>query len=49
MSENVTDVMIGGYLIKESALLDYEAVSDRGAEFEGVVCVTRDLEGKMTS
>lgn len=44
----VTNVMIGGYLVKESALLDYEAVLKCGAEFEGVVVITRDLEGKMT-
>jgi uncharacterized membrane protein len=44
----VTNVMIGGYLVKESALLDYEAVLKCGAEFEGVVIITRDLEGKMT-
>jgi len=44
---NVTNVMIGGYLIKESALLDYEAVQKSGAAFDGVVVITRDLEGKM--
>jgi uncharacterized membrane protein len=43
----VTNVMIGGYLIKESALLDYEAVLKCGADFDGVVVITRDLEGKM--
>ena len=47
MSDKVVNVMIGGYLIKESALLDYQAVLDCGAEFNGVVCMTRDLEGKM--
>jgi uncharacterized membrane protein len=45
--ETVTKVMIGGYLIKESALLDYEAVLKCNAEFNGVVVITRDLEGKM--
>lgn len=44
----VTNVMIGGYLVKESALLDYEAVLKCGAEFDGVVVITRDIEGKMT-
>jgi uncharacterized membrane protein len=45
---NVTNVMIGGYLVKESALLDYEAVLKCGADFDGVVVITRDLEGKMS-
>lgn len=45
---NVTNVMIGGYLIKESAVLDYEAVLQSGAEFDGVVLITRDLEGNMS-
>jgi len=47
MGDKVTKVLIGGYLIKESALLDYQAVLDSGADFQGVVCITRDLEGKM--
>jgi uncharacterized membrane protein len=45
---NVTNVMIGGYLVKESALLDYEAVLKCDADYDGVVVITRDLEGKMT-
>jgi uncharacterized membrane protein len=48
MSEHVTDVMIAGYLAKESALLDYEAVVKSDAKIEGVVAVSRDLEGKVT-
>ena len=46
--EEETLVMIAGYLNREPALLDYEAVLKSGAKFEGVVCMTRDLEGKMT-
>jgi arylsulfatase len=45
MSEKATDVMIAGYLTKEPALLDYEAVMSAGAKIEGAVCVSRDLEG----
>jgi arylsulfatase len=48
MSEKVTDVMIAGYLSKEPALADYEAVVSSGAKIDGVVCVTRDLEGNTT-
>ena len=48
MSQKVTKVMIGGYLIKESAMLDYEAVIKSGAEIDGVVLATRDLEGKVS-
>jgi uncharacterized membrane protein len=49
MSRDVTiDVMIAGYLNREPALLDYQAVLDSGAKYEGVVCVTRDLEGNTS-
>jgi uncharacterized membrane protein len=48
MSDKVIDVMIAGYLIKEPALLDYQAVLDSGAKIEGAVCVTRDLEGNTS-
>jgi arylsulfatase len=48
MSDKVTDVMIAGYLTKEPALADYEAVVGSVAEIEGVVCVSRDLEGKTS-
>jgi uncharacterized membrane protein len=48
MSEHVTDVMIAGYITKEPAMADYEAVLNSGAKFEGVVCVTRDLEGNTS-
>jgi uncharacterized membrane protein len=48
MSEKFTDVMIAGYLIKEPAMLDYEAVIKSGAKIDGVVLATRDLEGKVS-
>jgi uncharacterized membrane protein len=48
MGENVIDVMMAGYLSKEPALMDYEAVIKAGAKIEGAVCVTRDLEGKVS-
>ena len=48
MSEKATDVMIAGYLTKEPALADYEAVVTSGAKIDGVVCVTRDLQGNTT-
>ena len=48
MSNEATEVLIAGYLTKEGALLDYEAVVDAGVKFDGAVCVTRDLEGNNT-
>jgi uncharacterized membrane protein len=48
MSTETTDVMIAGYLSKEPALLDYDAVLNSGAKIEGAVCVSRDLEGNTT-
>ena len=48
MSDKTTDVMIAGYLTKEPALADYEAVVTSDARIEGAVCVSRDLEGKTS-
>jgi hypothetical protein len=48
MSDHATDVMIAGYITKQPALLDYEAVLKSGAKFDGVVCVSRDLEGNTS-
>jgi uncharacterized membrane protein len=42
---DTTDVMIAGYLTKDGAILDYEALVDSGAKIDGAVCITRDLEG----
>ena len=46
--EETIDVMIAAYLNTEPALLDYQAVLDSDAKYEGVVCITRDLEGNTT-
>src|SRR5512133_471897 len=48
MSEKATDVMIAGYLTKDGALLDDEAVVNSGAKIDGAVCITRDLQGNTT-
>ena len=48
MSKDATDVMIAGYITKEPALLDYQAIVDSGAKIDGAVCITRDLEGNTT-
>ena len=48
MSDKAMDVMIAGYLSKEPALADYEAVVSSGAKIDGVVCMSRDLEGNTT-
>jgi len=48
MSEKETDVMIAGYLTKDGAILDYEAVVKSGAKIDGAVCISRDLEGNTT-
>ena len=42
------DVLIGGYLSKEAAEEDYEAVLDCGAHLQGAVVVSKDLEGKLS-
>lgn len=43
-----TDVLIGGYLSKEAAVEDFEAVRASGAHLDGAVVVARDLEGNLT-
>ena len=48
MSNEATEVLIAGYISKEGALLDYEAVVNAGVKVDGAVCVTRDLEGNTT-
>lgn len=48
MSKEATEVMIAGYLTKDGALLDYQAVVDASVPIDGAVCVTRDLEGNTT-
>lgn len=45
MTKEATQVLIAGYLSKEGALLDYQAVVDVGVRIDGAVCVSRDLEG----
>jgi len=48
MSEKATDVLIAGYLTKDGALLDYDAVVKSGAKIDGAVCIIRDLQGNTT-
>lgn len=48
MSDHELDVLIGGYLTPQPALLDYEDLLKSGAKINGAVCITRDLEGKMS-
>ncbi|MFN8160454.1 MAG: DUF1269 domain-containing protein [Solirubrobacterales bacterium] len=42
------DVLIGGYLSKDAAEEDYEAVRQCGAHLQGAVVVSKDLEGKLS-
>jgi hypothetical protein len=41
-------VLIGGYLSKDAAMEDYEAVRKSGGYLHGAVVVSKDLEGKMS-
>ena len=40
------EVLIGGYLSKDAAHEDYQAVQDCGAHLFGAVVVSKDLEGE---
>jgi uncharacterized membrane protein len=42
------DVLIGGYLSKDAAEEDYNAVLECGGHLEGAVIVSKDLEGKLS-
>lgn len=42
------DVLIGGYLSKDAAEEDYNAVLDSGAHLQGAVVVAKDLEGNLS-
>ena len=45
---DTTDVLIGGYLSKDAAQEDYEAVLASGGYLEGAVVVSKDLEGNLS-
>ena len=42
------DVLIGGYLSKEAAEEDYNAVLECGGHLQGAVVVSKDLEGNLS-
>jgi len=42
------DVMIAGYLSKEAAEEDYNAVLESGGHLQGAVVVSKDLEGELS-
>jgi arylsulfatase len=46
--DETTDVLIGGYLSKDAAMEDYEAVLKSGGYLHGAVVVSKDLEGKLS-
>ena len=46
MSDTI-DVLIGGYLSKDAAEEDYNAVLNSGGHLEGAVVVSKDLEGNL--
>jgi uncharacterized membrane protein len=41
-------VLIGGYMSKDAAEEDYEAVLASGGELQGMALVAKDLEGKLS-
>ena len=42
------DVLIGGYLSKEAAEEDYNAVRKSGAHLQGAAVIAKDLEGNLS-
>lgn len=46
--DETIDVLIGGYLSKEAAQEDYEAVRKCGGHLHGAVVVAKDLEGNLS-
>src|SRR6185369_11863180 len=47
IDDETTDVLIGGYLSKDAANDDYEAVLHSGGYLHGAVVVIKDLEGNL--
>ena len=48
IDDETTDVLIGGYLSKDAAQEDYEAVLNCGVRLWGAVVVSKDLEGELS-
>jgi uncharacterized membrane protein len=46
--DETTDVLIGGYMSKDAAQEDYEAVLACGGYLHGAVVVSKDLEGSLS-
>jgi len=46
--DETTDVLIGGYLSKDAAKNDYEAVLASGGYLHGAVVVSKDLKGNLS-
>ena len=46
--DETTDVLIGGYMSKDAAQDDYEAVLACGGYLHGAVVVTKDLKGNLS-
>ena len=46
--DETTDVLIGGYLSKDAAHEDYEAVLASGGYLHGAVVVSKDLQGELS-
>ena len=42
------DVLIGGYMSKDAAIEDYEAVRKCGGHLDGAVVVSKDLQGNLS-
>src|SRR5262245_12700048 len=48
MAHDTIDVIIGGYMSKDAAEDDYQAVLESGGELQGMAVVAKDLEGKLS-
>ena len=48
VDDETTDVLIGGYMSKDAADQDYEAVLACGGYLHGAVVVSKDLEGNLS-
>jgi arylsulfatase len=48
MADDKMDVLMAGYLSKDAALDDYQAVLSSGALVHGAVVVTKDMKGEMS-
>ena len=48
IDDEITDVLIGGYMSKDAAQEDYDAATNCGARLLGIAIISKNLEGELS-